>query len=229
MYSSFIERSFAAQSLESPNHAFYSERRLTYYPQFILFFLAFTSLITTWSKTSPFAHLIPTYTMIFTKPLTYFSEVFSVYRLHVEYTTQQTAEKRRQGILDAQKRRLYRRAHGLEDLNADEVSGPDVRGLVEWDDGLTKPERERGGQYKPDIIGANMMEMGQRPGEEFNELMERKRGEQRDAAVRRVQERAEREEEEARKEEERLVRIGARRQGQEGEEPRRRKMWFGIW
>lgn len=189
-------------------------------------FLAFTSMVTTWSKTSPFAHLIPSFSLIFLHPLTYFSELFSVYRLHLEYTTQQTAEKRRQNILDAQKRRLYRRAHGLEDLNADEVSGPDVRGLVDWDDGLTRPERERGGQHKPDIIGANMMEMGQRPGEDHNELLARKRAEQAAAAERRAREKQAQEEEAARAEQERLVRIGAKRPE---EEPRRRKVWLGIW
>lgn len=114
----------------------------------------------------------------------------------------------------------------MEDLEADEVSGPDVRGLVEWDDGLTKPERERGGQYKPEVIGANMMEMGQRPGEEFNALFERKRGEQAELAERRIRERAAKKEEAERAEEERLVRIGAKRGD---EEPRRRKVWFGIW
>lgn len=114
----------------------------------------------------------------------------------------------------------------MEDLEADEVSGPDVRGLVEWDDGLTKPERERGGQYKPEVLGANMMEMGQRPGEEFNALFERKRGEQVMRTERLERERVEKEEQAQKAEEERLVRIGARRGD---EEPRRRKVWFGIW
>lgn len=154
------------------------------------------------------------------------SELWSVYRLHYEYTTQQTAEHRRQKILDAQKRRLYRRAHGMEDLEADEVSGPDVRGLVAWDDGLTNKERERGGQYVSEMIGARMMEMGLQPGETFDELMERKRGEEGTKAGRLVEEKTRSEEAAARAEEERLVRIGAKRP--EGERPRR-KLWLGIW
>ena len=49
---------------------------------------------------------------------------------------------RAEKLLDTQKRRLYRRAHGMEDLNAEELQGVDVRGLVDWDDGLTNPQRE---------------------------------------------------------------------------------------
>lgn len=132
---------------------------------------------------------------------------------------------RRQNILDAQKRRLYRRAHGMEDLTADEVSGPDVRGLVEWDDGLTGPERERGGQFKPEMIGANMMEMGARPGENLNQAYERRRAEEEVLQERRAVERERKKEEEAKAEEERLVRIGAKKE----ERDRRPKLWFGIW
>ena len=149
-----------------------------------------------------------------------------MFRLHSDYNTQQVAERRRQGILDAQKRRLYRRAHGMEDLNADEVSGVDVRGLVEWDDGLTNKERERGGQYRGEMIGAAMQEMGQRPGEGFSELMERKRVEDGIARERKEEEKIRKMEDEERAEEERLVRIGKKRP--DGEVPRR-KVWFGIW
>jgi len=158
----------------------------------VLLTLAFTSMVSTWSQTSPYAHLIPPLNMLFFSPFTYISELWSVYRLHLEYTTAKTAEHRRQNILDAQKRRLYRRAHGLEDLNADEVSGVDVKGLVEWDDGLTNKERERGGVYKGEMIGAAMQEMGQRPGESYADLMERKRSEEKLAVVRREEEKRKR-------------------------------------
>lgn len=194
--------------------------------QLVLISLALWSAISTWSKTSPYAHLIPPLGSLPFHPLDYFSELWSVYRLHLEYVTQQTAEMRRQNILDAQKRRLYRRAHGLEDLNADEISGPDVRGLVEWDDGLTKPERERGGQFKPEVIGANMMAMGAKPGETLNEVMERKRLEEEQIHETRAVEKARKQEQEVKAEEERLVRIGAKTPEAER---RPRKLWFGIW
>ena len=72
----------------------------------------------------------------------YFSEVVSTVRLHIDYKTAEAARARAEVLADTQKRRLYRRAHGMEDLNAVEGQGVDVRGLVDWDDGLTGPERE---------------------------------------------------------------------------------------
>ncbi len=64
--------------------------------------------------------------------------------MHMQYTTERTAESRHRNIQDAQKRRLYRRAHGLEDVDIDGVGqGIDVKGLVAWDDGLTRGERRR--------------------------------------------------------------------------------------
>ena len=68
--------------------------------------------------------------------------------MHMDYNTEQTMRRRQQNILDAQKQRLYRRAHGIEDMNAEEESGVDVRGLVPWDDGLTRKEREAGGRSR---------------------------------------------------------------------------------
>lgn len=62
----------------------------------------------------------------------------------MQYETERAAAKRGEAIQDAQKRRLYRRAHGMEDLEKEGVGeGIDVRGLVAWDDGLTRGERER--------------------------------------------------------------------------------------
>lgn len=159
--------------------------------------------------------------------------------MHIEYNTARAAESRRQNILDAQKRRLYRRAHGMEDMTADEVSGVDVRGLVEWDDGLTNKERERGGVYSPGLLGREVVDMGGlKPGEEnVTQVMERRRKEQAEMKVKREQERIAKMEEEERENIERLRRIGARgyRPGEEfgvplaeGEQ-RRRKVWLGIW
>lgn len=108
--------------------------------------LASISLTVTFMKTSPYAHLIPPISTLVFHPITYIREGLSVLRLHIEYTSQQTEASRQKKILDAQKRRLYRRAHGMEDLDAEEEEGIDVRGLAPWDDGLTNKERERGGR-----------------------------------------------------------------------------------
>lgn len=97
-------------------------------------------------KTSPYAHLIPPISTLPFHPITYVRESLAVLRLHIDYTTERTEASRQAKILDAQKRRLYRRAHGMEDLNAEEEQGIDVRGIVPWDDGLTNKERANGGR-----------------------------------------------------------------------------------
>lgn len=108
--------------------------------------LAIISLTQSFLLTSPFAHLVPPISSLPLHPINYVSEWVSTVRLHVDYNSQKTAESRREGILDAQKRRLFRRAHGMEDLDAEEDQGIDVRGLVPWDDGLTNKERREGGR-----------------------------------------------------------------------------------
>ena len=91
-------------------------------------------------------------------PVSFFSESWSVFRLDMDYRTAQAFEARNQNILDAQKRRLYRRAHGMENMDAEYDQGIDVRGIAPWDDGLTKRERdsrradwERKGDVPPDM------------------------------------------------------------------------------
>lgn len=111
-----------------------------------LTFLAIITLSQDFIHTSPFAHLLPPFSQFPFHPFSTISECISIYKMHVNYRSERVAESRRQKILDAQKQRLYRRAHGMEDLNAEEESGIDVRGLVPWDDGLTKKERAAGGR-----------------------------------------------------------------------------------
>lgn len=115
-------------------------------PQGTLVTLATISLTVTFMKTSPYAHLIPPISTLPFHPITYLRESIAVLRLHIDYTTERTEASRQAKVLDAQKRRLYRRAHGMEDLNAEEEQGIDVRGIVPWDDGLTNKERANGGR-----------------------------------------------------------------------------------
>ncbi|KIW77346.1 hypothetical protein Z517_09792 [Fonsecaea pedrosoi CBS 271.37] len=121
--------------------------------------LACITFTQSFMRTSPYAHLIPPISSLPLHPITYVRETLSVLRLHIDYETAKTNESRQQKILDAQKRRLYRRAHGLEDLNADEDQGIDVRGLVPWDDGLTPKEREKGGRDMV-LTGADVIALG---------------------------------------------------------------------
>jgi len=119
----------------------------------VLVLLALVTWIQTFIKTSPFGHLMPSFSSLFKEPLQFFQDVASVFRLDQDYNTEKVEFERARNILDAQKRRIYRRAHGMEDLDRDEDQGVDVRGIVPWDDGLTKREREAGG------IGANRIKM----------------------------------------------------------------------
>jgi hypothetical protein len=96
---------------------------------------------------------MPSLSSFWTNPIGFFKDATSVFRLHQDYNTEKVEFERARNILDAQKRRIYRRAHGMEDLNRDEDQGVDVRGIVPWDDGLTKREREAGG------ISANRIKM----------------------------------------------------------------------
>lgn len=131
----------------------------------------------------------------------------------MEYTTEQTAESRKQNILDAQKRRLYRRANGMEDLNAEEDQGVDVRGLVPWDDGLTKKERAQGGRYVR-TTGRMVMEMGGEAGEDIDEFMKKKKAEA-EMKEREIEPSAEV--------------IGESAEQQQHQSSRKRKLFFGIW
>jgi hypothetical protein len=167
--------------------------------------LAVITLSQTFLKTSPYAHLIPPISSLPFHPITYIRESLSVIKLHIDYTTAQANESRQQKILDAQKRRLYRRAHGMEDLNAVEEQGIDVRGLVPWDDGLTNAERQRGGREEV-MTGLKVVEMGGQVGDDVNEF------------ARRLKERREKGEE-----------GGEEIEQVQREPPKKRKLWLGIW
>ena len=166
--------------------------------------LAVITLTQTFLKTSPYAHLLPPVSSLPFHPISYVRESLSVIKLHIDYTTAQANESRQQKILDAQKRRLYRRAHGMEDLNAAEEQGIDVRGLVPWDDGLTNAERERGGREEV-LTGRDVVAMGGQVGDDVNEF------------ARRLNERREKGEE------------GEEIEQVQREPPKKRKLWLGIW
>lgn len=111
--------------------------------------LAFISLTQTFLHTSPFAHLVPPIRSLPFHPFSYISEWISVIKLHTAYRSDLVQQKRNKDMLDTQKRRIYRRAHGMEDLDRAEDQGIDIRGVVPWDDGLTNVERANGGRREP--------------------------------------------------------------------------------
>ena len=51
--------------------------------------------------------------MFLTHPLAFLSRYLDVYKLHTEYVSAETAERRRHKVEDVRKRAEYRKAHGL--------------------------------------------------------------------------------------------------------------------
>ncbi|RAL06533.1 uncharacterized protein BO97DRAFT_380203 [Aspergillus homomorphus CBS 101889] len=81
----------------------------------VLTSLATFTFTTNFKQSSPFAHLLPPWSGLLTHPIDTVRTALSVFRMHVEHSSQLTREKRRQRVEDAEKRRQYRIAHGLEE------------------------------------------------------------------------------------------------------------------
>lgn len=62
---------------------------------------------------TPYRDLLPPNSMFFAHPITFLGRWAEVYNMHVQYTSQETAKRRRQKTDDAAKRAEYRKAHGL--------------------------------------------------------------------------------------------------------------------
>lgn len=65
--------------------------------------------------TTPFADLLPPNSMFLPHPIAFLRRYWEVYDMHVAYTSEQTAERRRQKVADVSKRAEYRKAHGIEE------------------------------------------------------------------------------------------------------------------
>ena len=84
------------------------------YSQSTLTALALFTFVAEFHRTSPFAHLTPPKSYFLSHPLDFISTYFNVYRMHVAYTSEETAKRRKKKVDDVQKRALYRKAHGLD-------------------------------------------------------------------------------------------------------------------
>ncbi|PKY01646.1 hypothetical protein P168DRAFT_274172 [Aspergillus campestris IBT 28561] len=89
----------------------------------VLTTLATFTFTTNFRQSSPFAHLLPAWSDLLTAPFSTVSRAMSVFRMHVQHTSVQTREKRMQRVEDAEKRRQYRVAHGLEEPAAPLTNG----------------------------------------------------------------------------------------------------------
>ncbi|KAJ5773002.1 hypothetical protein N7457_007898 [Penicillium paradoxum] len=109
---------------------------------------------TNFKATSPFAHLLPSWSGLLTSPIDTISQAFAVWRMHVQHNSMRVREQRHRRIEDAEKRKQYRIAHGLEeaeqekkDVEIDTQSPVAVEGkegtpeFVDWE-GNRKPVKK---------------------------------------------------------------------------------------
>lgn len=83
--------------------------------QGVLTSLAFFTFTENFKRTSPFAHLLPSWSGLLSHPIDTIAQALNVYRMHVEHESQLTRERRHRRVEDAEKRRQFRIAHGLEE------------------------------------------------------------------------------------------------------------------
>lgn len=83
----------------------------------VLTSLATFTFTTNFKHSSPYAHLLPPWSALLTHPIDTIGQALAVFRMHVQHTSMETREKRLKRVEDAEKRRQYRIAHGLEEPN----------------------------------------------------------------------------------------------------------------
>ncbi len=71
-------------------------------------------MLTNFYRTSPFTELLPRANTFLSNPIAFVSQYLEVYKLHTAHVSAETAERRRKKLEDVEKRRAYRKAHGLE-------------------------------------------------------------------------------------------------------------------
>ncbi|KAL4870108.1 hypothetical protein BDV12DRAFT_166604 [Aspergillus spectabilis] len=81
----------------------------------VLTSLATFTFSTNFKANSPFAHLLPSWSGLLSHPIDTVSQALSVFRMHVQHTSVETRERRLRRVEDAEKRRQFRVAHGLEE------------------------------------------------------------------------------------------------------------------
>lgn len=76
-----------------------------------------------WKRATVFRSQLPAAGDFLSHPLISTSQAYQVWKLDVARTSAEAAAKRRKDVEDVQKRSTYRRAHGLEDENAQGLGG----------------------------------------------------------------------------------------------------------
>ncbi|KAL2872804.1 uncharacterized protein BJX67DRAFT_19009 [Aspergillus lucknowensis] len=94
----------------------------------VLTTLATFTFSTNFKQSSPYAHLLPPWSGLLSHPIDTISQALSVFRMHVQHTSIETREKRLRRVEDAEKRRQFRVAHGLEEPSEAELKSKSKSG-----------------------------------------------------------------------------------------------------
>ncbi len=112
--------------LHSPITFFHIDTRsFANYSQFkgVLVLLASFTAYENWKRDTPFREQLPTGSEFLSHPIASCSQVIEIYKMHAARTSVETAERRKRGVEDVQKRSTYRRAHGLESEDSQGLGG----------------------------------------------------------------------------------------------------------
>lgn len=88
-----------------------------------LVLLACITAFEQWRLATAFREQLPAVSDFLSQPLTAISQAWEVYGMEAAKISAETAERRRRGVEDVQKRSTYRIAHGLEDENSQGMGG----------------------------------------------------------------------------------------------------------
>jgi len=76
-----------------------------------------------WKLNTAFREQLPAASEFLSHPIASCSKVLEIYKMDVARTSAETAERRKRGVEDVQKRSTYRRAHGLESEDSQGLGG----------------------------------------------------------------------------------------------------------
>ena len=93
------------------------------YSKSVLFSLTIFTAYKEFHRKTAFNDMLPRGREFFSHPWEFAKQYGRVYKLHTDYVSMETAEKRKKTVDDVEKWRRYRRAHGLEKGGDDEVLG----------------------------------------------------------------------------------------------------------
>ena len=110
--------------------------------QSILTTLATFTFTTNFKATSPFAHLLPPWSGLLTDPFNTISQAISVFKMDKQHNSVLAREHRQRRVNDAEKRRQYRVAHGMEEPSEEDKAGQAETQAIDPQSPIAVPAQE---------------------------------------------------------------------------------------